>query len=84
MGIRRGLSVRCVHAHMHVCADFCMSTSVDVWQCSYVSVSVYLCLCVSLSLYVCAPSSTSKADTWLRVPHMNRNVTHFSDCHENY
>ena len=63
------IPVRCVHAHMHVRADFCMSTSVDVWQCSYVSVSVYLHVRVSLSLCVSAPSSTSEADTWMRILH---------------
>ena len=45
------LTIKCVHTHMHVCADGCTSMCVDVWECMH----VYLCasVCESLSLCLC-------------------------------
>ena len=89
MGIRKGLTIKCVHTHTHVCADGCMSMCVDVWEwacmciCVLMSVRVWHYVCARVHVFVCVPSSTSKADIWLRVIQIKRKVNHSGDCHKN-
>ena len=53
MGIRKGLTIKCVHTQMHVCADGCTSMCVDVWECMHVYLCAYVCESLSLCLWTC-------------------------------
>ena len=87
MGIRRGLTITCVHTLMCVQTAVCLC----VWMCGsacmcicvLMSVRVWHYVCARVHVFVCAPSSTSKTVIWLRVIHVKRKVNHSSDCYEN-
>ena len=65
MGIKRGLTVNCVHAHLCVQTSVCPCVQMCGGTCMCICVLIYVCVCLSLCVY--PGVHTSKAHIWLRV-----------------